>query len=163
MLEVRSCNPAMYKLKILSGGNLNIINQWWKLQKGGNQIFKVQWEKQKGGGDIIFDLNLVGEKLGGNYGFPLSHYSCGKLLSLQRLFVCLVDGKPNRKCGEIATIYQLQTVLSEIETIINNRLLTHVSDICEDTETLIPSDFLIRKYNNGSNSFLKTEEADLTL
>ena len=40
----------MYKLKILSGGNLNIINQWWKLQKGGNQIFKVQWEKQKGGG-----------------------------------------------------------------------------------------------------------------
>ena len=77
--------------------------------------------------------------------------------------LCLVDGKPNRKCGEIATIYQLQTVLSEIETIINNRLLTHVSDICEDTETLIPSDFLIRKYNNGSNSFLKTEEADLTL
>ena len=54
-------------------------------------------------------------------------------------------------------------MLSEIETIINNRLLTHVSDICEDTETLIPSDFLIRKYNNGSNSFLKTEEADLTL
>ena len=90
----------MYKLKILSGGNLNIINQWWKLQKGGNQIFKVQWEKQKGGGrggdgrgDIIFDLNLVGEKLGGNYRFPLSHYSCGKLLSLQRLFVLLM-GNP---------------------------------------------------------------------
>ena len=90
VLEVRSCNPDMYKLKILSGGNLNIINQWWKPQKGGNQIFKVQWEK---GGDIIFYLNLVGEKLRGNYGFPLSHYSCGKLLSLQRLFVLLM-GNP---------------------------------------------------------------------
>ena len=77
------------------------------------------------------------------------------------LFVLLM-GNPTES-GEIATIYQLQTVLSEIETIINNRLLTHVSDICEDTETLIPSDFLIRKYNNGSNSFLRTEETDLTL
>ena len=37
VLEVRLCKPAIYKLKILVGGNLNIINQWGAGDGGGPQ------------------------------------------------------------------------------------------------------------------------------
>ena len=49
MLVVCLCKPAIYKLKILGGGNFNIINQSEEPQKRGNQIFKVHWEGAKGG------------------------------------------------------------------------------------------------------------------
>ena len=62
MLVVCLCKPAIYKLKILGGGNFNIINQSEEPQKRGNQIFKVHWEGAKGG-DTIFDLHLLGETL----------------------------------------------------------------------------------------------------
>ena len=65
----REFEPCIYNLKILGGGNFNIINQSGEPQKRGNQIFKVQWEVAKGG-DTIFDLHLLGETLEetmGNY------------------------------------------------------------------------------------------------
>ena len=58
------CKTAIYKLKILGGGDLNVINQWGEPEKGVDQIFKVQWAEAKGAGGItIFDLNLVGGKI----------------------------------------------------------------------------------------------------
>ena len=56
------CKPVICKLKILGGGNLNIINLWGNHKKRGNQIFEVQWGEAKGGGNTTFDLKLVGEK-----------------------------------------------------------------------------------------------------
>ena len=43
---------AIYKLKILVGGNLNIINQWGgggDHKKGVNRVFKVQGGEAKWG------------------------------------------------------------------------------------------------------------------
>ena len=42
VLEVCLCEPAMYKLNILGGENLNIINECGNHKKGGNQIFEIQ-------------------------------------------------------------------------------------------------------------------------
>ena len=55
------CKPGRYKLKILGGGNLNIINQQGEPQKGGTKFLKFSRGKQNGW-DTIFDLNLVGRK-----------------------------------------------------------------------------------------------------
>ena len=64
MLVVSLCKPVIYKLKILGGGNLNIINQWGNHKKGGvDQILKFQWGGAKGGGGMISDSNLVGRIL----------------------------------------------------------------------------------------------------
>ena len=68
MLEVHLCKPGRYKLKILGGGNLNIINQQGEPQKGGTKFLKFSRGKQleKGErGDTTFDLNLVRRSLGG--------------------------------------------------------------------------------------------------
>lgn len=59
MLVVSFCKLVIHKLKILEGGNLNIINQCGEPQEGGNQILNFQWGKQKGG-HTIFDSDLVG-------------------------------------------------------------------------------------------------------
>ena len=58
--------------------------------------------------------------------------------------------------------YQLQTVFTEIENIINNRPLIHVIDNCNNTKPLTPNVFLIGKFNSDSDSFSKTTEADLS-
>ena len=64
MLEVSLWKPAIYKLKILGGGNLNIINQCGEPQKkgGGGVKFLKFSERKQNGGNTIFDLNFVGEK-----------------------------------------------------------------------------------------------------
>ena len=44
--------------------------------------------------------------------------------------------------------FQLMTIFTEIENIINNCPLTDVSDDFDDLEALTPNHFLLGKYNN---------------
>ena len=70
VLVVSLCKPVIHKLKILGGGNLNIINQWGNHKKGGGgQTLKFQWGDKRGAWNMISDSNdFSGRKnLGGNY------------------------------------------------------------------------------------------------
>ena len=58
--------------------------------------------------------------------------------------------------------YQLQTVFTEIQNIVNNRPLIHVIDNCNNTKPLTPNIFLIGKFGSDSDSFLNTTEPDLS-
>ena len=57
MLETSLCQTVIHKLKVLGGGNLNIINHWGNRKKG-EPNFEISLGKQKGE-DLIFDSNLV--------------------------------------------------------------------------------------------------------
>ena len=50
VLVVNLCKPVIHKLKILSRGNLNIINQWGEPQKLGQQNFEISVGGSKRGG-----------------------------------------------------------------------------------------------------------------
>ena len=47
----------------------------------------------------------------------------------------------------VLTEFQLCTILTEIEAIVNNRTLTHVSDIPDDFEVLTPNHFFLGRFN----------------
>ena len=49
----------------------------------------------------------------------------------------------------VLTEFQLITILTEIESVVNNRPLTHVSDSPDDFEALTPNHFLIGRYNTS--------------
>ena len=64
VLMVSLCKSVIQKLKILSGGNLNIISQWGNHKNGGNQILTFQWTEAKAG-EHDFWLKFSGENLEG--------------------------------------------------------------------------------------------------
>ena len=50
----------------------------------------------------------------------------------------------------VLTDFQLMTIFTEIEAIINNRLLTYISDKPVDLEPLTPNHLLLGRYNSGA-------------
>ena len=49
--------------------------------------------------------------------------------------------------GTVLTEFQLRTIFTEIEAIVNNRPLTHVIDSPDDFEALTPKHFLLGRFN----------------
>ena len=56
------CKPVIYKLKILGGGNLNIINLWGKPQEKGEPNFWSSVGGSKRRGEHDFWLKVSGRK-----------------------------------------------------------------------------------------------------
>ena len=50
----------------------------------------------------------------------------------------------------VLTDFQLMTIFTEIEAIINNRPLTYISDKPVDLEPLTPNHLLLGRYNSGA-------------
>ena len=63
--------------------------------------------------------------------------------------------------NQVLTDSQLLTVLTEAESIVNSRPLTHVSDDPEDLYALTPNHILLGKYRNWS-AIIGTGETDIT-
>ena len=69
MLVVSLCKPVVRKLKILDGGNLNIINLWGNRKKGGTKFWNLNGGEVKGGRHDFWLKFSKGKNLGRNYGF----------------------------------------------------------------------------------------------
>ena len=60
----------------------------------------------------------------------------------------------------VLTDFQLMTIFTEIEVIVNNRPLTYGSDNPDDFELLTPNNLLLGRYNSGA--VIEENEGDIS-
>ena len=60
----------------------------------------------------------------------------------------------------VLTDFQLMTIFTEIEAIVNNRRITNVSDNPDDLQPLTPNHLLLDRYNSGA--VIEESNADIS-
>ena len=121
------------------------------------------WYKQRGTvnelGIEVAKINkfAVQEKIVWNFNPPASPHMGGlwerTIRTVKSVMFSMIK-------NTVLTDFQLMTIFTEIENIVNNRPITHVNDDYDDLEALTPNHFLVGKYNMGSNNFGENVEAD---
>ena len=122
-------------------GNLGCIQQLWHQSKANYKwiefVFKMQRiNKYSSNKRITWHINpSAAPHMGGTW---------------QRIIRTVKNVMLSMIKNAVLTDFQLMTVFTEIEAIINNRPLTYVSDNPYDFELLTPNHVLLGRYNRGA-------------